>query len=408
MKTIMKGSIRDQKGAAVLSLVLILLVVGGLILTPLLGLMSTGLMAGQVYEKKTDELYAADAGVEDAIWRIGNESIPRGSWVTSDDRPDWDVYHYPKPLTVNGKGVDVVVYRKDWDYTCGENLTYQIISTAVTDDDGSTAALHSSTAVASYVDAKIVVRNLLDNAITSQGDISLGPNSIVGGDVQFGGNLTGAGSVNGTETPEKYAIWPDGGDLSDYYLGNVTGAPDPGDSYDVSGQTKTEGPWYRNGDLKIDNTVNNPGRLILGGTVYVAGNLDFQQPGGKDYTIDLNGKTIFATGRITFPEAKDKVYITGSGCIIAMGRIDFWPSISSESTDDFVFVLSTGSYIDFKPNGDFCGSLAGDVRVDLASKCHMTWTEWRRSGIDFPVADYAYASQIVKSLTIRTWEINPQ
>ena len=54
MRTIIKGAIRDQKGAAVLTLVLILLVVGGLILTPLLGLMSTGLVSGQVYEEKMD------------------------------------------------------------------------------------------------------------------------------------------------------------------------------------------------------------------------------------------------------------------------------------------------------------------------------------------------------------------
>jgi len=45
MNTIIKRTIRNEKGS-VLPLVLILLVVGGLILTPLLGLMSTGLMAG--------------------------------------------------------------------------------------------------------------------------------------------------------------------------------------------------------------------------------------------------------------------------------------------------------------------------------------------------------------------------
>ena len=48
MKTAMKRAIKDEKGAA-LALALVLLVVGGLVLTPLLGLMSTGLLAGQVY-----------------------------------------------------------------------------------------------------------------------------------------------------------------------------------------------------------------------------------------------------------------------------------------------------------------------------------------------------------------------
>ena len=75
MKTVVKGAIRDEKGN-VLILVLILLVVGGLILTPLLGLMSTGLLAGQVYERKMQEYYAADAGVEDALLRIKDGDIP--------------------------------------------------------------------------------------------------------------------------------------------------------------------------------------------------------------------------------------------------------------------------------------------------------------------------------------------
>jgi len=69
MKSIVKRAIRDEKGS-VLILVLILLVVGGLILTPLLGLMSTGLVSGQIYERKMDEYYAADAVVEDACWQL--------------------------------------------------------------------------------------------------------------------------------------------------------------------------------------------------------------------------------------------------------------------------------------------------------------------------------------------------
>ncbi len=72
MKIAVKRLVRDEKGRTML-LVLVLLVVGGLILTPLLGLMTTGLASGQVYETKTHELYAADAGVEDAIWEIQND-----------------------------------------------------------------------------------------------------------------------------------------------------------------------------------------------------------------------------------------------------------------------------------------------------------------------------------------------
>jgi hypothetical protein len=87
MKTIMKRTIRDEKGA-VLIMVLVLLVVGGLILTPLLGLMSTGLLAGKVYEKKMYEYYAADAGIQDALWKIQHDiEIPADGYnLTVNDK----------------------------------------------------------------------------------------------------------------------------------------------------------------------------------------------------------------------------------------------------------------------------------------------------------------------------------
>jgi len=92
MKTILKRATRDQKGAA-FTMVLILLVLGGLILAPLLGLMSAGLMAGRVYEDNMHVLYAADAGIEDAVWKITHDEIPG------------DAYN----LTINDKYVSVEV-----------------------------------------------------------------------------------------------------------------------------------------------------------------------------------------------------------------------------------------------------------------------------------------------------------
>ena len=88
--------IRDEKGQA-LVLVLILLLVGGLIIAPLLTYMSTGLKVGQTHEQMMKSFYAADAGVEDALWRIKNDLLP--------DTP----YTYPLPDTVNDKSVSVMV-----------------------------------------------------------------------------------------------------------------------------------------------------------------------------------------------------------------------------------------------------------------------------------------------------------
>jgi len=66
---LLKGIHKKESGQA-LVLTLILMLVGGVIIAPLLSYMSTGLEAGQVYEGKMDELYTADAGVEDAINKI--------------------------------------------------------------------------------------------------------------------------------------------------------------------------------------------------------------------------------------------------------------------------------------------------------------------------------------------------
>jgi len=80
MKSIVKRAIREEEGKLMI-MVLVLLVVGGLVLAPLLGLASTGLAAGRVYERKAVELYAADAGVEDALWRIIHDEVPADTYT---------------------------------------------------------------------------------------------------------------------------------------------------------------------------------------------------------------------------------------------------------------------------------------------------------------------------------------
>jgi hypothetical protein len=109
---IMKGLVKGQKGQALVA-ALILLVVGGLILTPLLGLMGTGIKSGQVFEQKVDEVYAADAGVEDALWYIRNDEGDNKPLIQELLGAGYDKYDYSSPypypynLLVNGKNVVV-------------------------------------------------------------------------------------------------------------------------------------------------------------------------------------------------------------------------------------------------------------------------------------------------------------
>jgi len=109
MKRIINKLIRHEEGIA-LPIILILMVIGGLIIAPLLSYVSSGLIVGQTYEAIADELYAADAGVEDGLWQIGYNNLD--DLFGSYDRYDYDTdYDYPAsyPVVVNGMDVDVTI-----------------------------------------------------------------------------------------------------------------------------------------------------------------------------------------------------------------------------------------------------------------------------------------------------------
>lgn len=109
-----------EEGGKILIMALVLLVVGALLLTPLLGLMSTGLTAGQVYEKKMAALYACDAGIDDAIWRLVY------TWDRLDDP-------YDLPQRVNG--MDVTVEKLDERAEDDGVIVYTVLTTATRDGD---------------------------------------------------------------------------------------------------------------------------------------------------------------------------------------------------------------------------------------------------------------------------------
>jgi len=397
MKNIMKGTIRDERGN-VLILVLILLVVGGLILTPLLGLMSTGLLAGRVYERKMDDYYAADAGVEDAIWRIQDNNLVFDANNSSE----------PWHLTVNDRSVDVVVYREDLDPTCAENLTYRILSLAATNDSGGTASIDSSTTIDAHLSVSYLdLSALLDNAIVSNNTIGIKPGNEVNGDIWLPDEedleTPPHWSHNGTVKDEDDMTidWPTYEQLSTYYLDDMDGAPDPGASIDVQ-YIQTIVTAYRNGDLAIDNT-GDPATLVLEGTVYVTGNLEFRQSGSHNYTIDLNGETIFVEGYISF--ASDHIAISGSGCIIAVDYINFQPSITG-GEDDFVLVFSITGEVNFQPSGDFTGCIAGDTHVQLQPGSSISWIDPEGKGLNVPWgAGDMDKLPPVTGLSILSWEI---
>ena len=409
MKTVMKKAIRDEKGAGVLALVLVLLVVGGLILTPLLGLMSTGLLAGQAYERHTDRLYAADAGVEDAIWKIQTNNL------AFDPATNWS---QPWHITANGKNVTVVAYRYDWDWTCAENLTYQILSTAATDDGGGTADIGSSTTVDAHLVASYLnLSPLLDYAIVSNSTIDIQPNNKINGDVWLPDESKLSDpkeAINGTiyDSSEVSVTWPDAQYLRSYYwnwVKNLT--PSINDQIDILAVTSESNPHVI-GPLSSDPeggtlTVKGDGWIKLGGTVYVKGNLVFNPK--PNIALNLSHETIFVEGSISIGP---KVTLTGSGCIIAVGDVDFQPSISSGG-GDFVLVMSIGGKTTLLPNGSFTGCVAGKdvVRLQPAQgqEFSINWIDPEGKDLDIPWGAFDINKlPLVTGLRIESWEINPQ
>jgi len=401
MKNIVKGAIRDQKGQTLI-LALILLAIGGLIIGPLLSYMSTGITVGGVYERKADELYAADAGVEDAIWKIQNSV------------PDFYPYAYSEPLIVNNKSVEVIIFREDIDPTCNETFIYQILSTAVTDDGGDTAAILSSTTIDVYLSVSYLdLSALLDNAIVSQDTIDIQPGTEINGDIWLPDEddleEPPHWSLNGTvkDADDMSITWPTAEQLSGYYgddvehleeeaypdgyVMNIPGGTSEGDPYII-------GPLLADGDL----TIKGDGWIRLEGTIYVKGDLNFNPT--PAINMDLNKQTIFAEGEI---HVNPGVTLYGSGCIIAVGYIDFQPMIAS-AEEEFVLVMSITDVVWFHPNGDFTGCIAGDAHVELSPGGTINWIDPEGKGLDFPmgVGDDPNELPPITELSIYSWQIS--
>ena len=115
----------DERGR-ILAWTLVVLGIGALLIPPLLTRVSTSLTACRAIEESLKEQYAADSGVEYALWQLQN-GITTGQ----------------SSYTLNRKTVDV---------TWGQYITdtYKITSTATGHTDG------SSTTIESYISLEIV------------------------------------------------------------------------------------------------------------------------------------------------------------------------------------------------------------------------------------------------------------
>jgi len=422
MKTIVKKLIRDEKGQ-VMVLVLILLIVGGLIVAPLLAYMGTGLIAGGVYEKRMAELYAADAGVEDAVWKIQHNE---GSLPCSPGH-SWS-YNI---TDVNGKKVEYTI-------TYVDALTYRVVSTATGDGSG--------TKIDAYISANVTYCSIMDHLVTIQDDLTeqqvndlekdLGKLDIpcptgctecaVCG-LAYDYNSDDYRSIS-QECKGCIAVynfpgtgWPTADDLSARYWGNVAGGThyDGNTEIDLEGTSCPLGPIYINdeenswssglgplyvdGELDIVNSSKDAATLTLTGTLYITGETQIYGPNAAEpykLTLDLNGQTIFVANNSTKALEIKLCNIVGPGVIIAIGDIDFAPKAEAGVTDP-IFVLSVSGTTLLHPSGDFYGAIAGDIDVEIKlGNPDISYPEGGFGPLNFPSLFEARLAY-----NIATWEV---
>jgi cytoskeletal protein CcmA (bactofilin family) len=222
--------------------------------------MTTGLVAGQVYEKKMDELYAADAGVEYGIWHL-----QEGGSVD-------DILE----LTINGKADTVEL--EELPHDCYELATYEITSTATSQDGSSTTVVAQVTGITLFMDELFLDANAgtvyWPNNVYVGGDVELSAAVHIVGDLMAGGNVVlNQGSLIG-------GIVCVGGDLT------------------LNNNATIEAEVYVAGDLTLNNQATIESDLHVGGTVTVSGSAYIYGGIHADGDVTLDGQSPQVYGNV--------------------------------------------------------------------------------------------------------------
>ncbi len=361
------SNLRTSEKGAVLAFVTITLALAMLVIPPLLTFIGGAGRSAQIREDRMLKVYAADMGVEDAYFRIVNAD------AELPNSPEDD----PMVLAiedVNGSDVAIEIYKEPVDPLYGDAL-YKVISTA-TSYMGVSATIESYVAVWDY-------DSLLKYGLISYGDIEISSNAELTGSLALNGELDNKGEIDGTV---NYGVpgWPDSEMLSEWYSGQVSeSCSSP--LLVGGGETLAVGPCKTNGNLIIKGN----GNVKLGGTLYVAGDLDFDPT--PDLKVMLKGHTIYVEGSINMGSG---ARVSGPGAIIAVGDIDFSPNIVGNG---FIFVLSLEGSLTAQPGGSFYGSLAGASGIDLQPSTIVEWKD-RPIDLNFPEGDILpkVASYLIK------------
>ena len=247
-----KMAFKEENGA-VLPFALIILMVGVLVVIPLLSLGSTALMTSEVYEDRLLQVYAADAGIEWAMWHISSQTtqVPSGGEVTL---PEFLSNGLPTNVTITDLG----------------DRQYRITSSSGNAD--SAIVIEADTSVEAMPDGYTLIEGdkMFAAGYTSEddfyitGNVTLSGGSVLGGDLFVDGDVTiigGDNVIEGNVLAAGNILFSGGTEVMGSVAagGNLTMLSDAvvyGDAYiqghlNMGGQSKIEGDVYIGGDISL-------------------------------------------------------------------------------------------------------------------------------------------------------------
>lgn len=353
-------------------LVLVVFVFSSLVMVPLLNFIGTGIVTAREQGLHVQEIYAAEAGVHDAIWKV--KYVAPGVPKEVSDPP----LQYTIAGGVNGKTVDVTISYID-------STTYRVHSLATYPATGHKSTIDSDLNAGS---GGLDFADFTDKAMTSPGTITTKTSDIINGDIWTGTGFDGNADLNGTCTIATVSGWPAPDEMETYFGYQADESSPYSDGVITVSTQGQSGPLYAYTASNPTRTYTLTGEGTLTGTLYIDGSLSFDNAAN----IDLNGQTIFVTGTIS---NSPQTIISGPGGLIAVGDINFSPQVSG----DYLFVMSISGQINFQPQGDFYGSVAGNTNINLQPGCSLNWVDPGVGELNMPGL-YNNVSGIM------TWTIN--
>ncbi len=320
-----------------------------------------------------DSFYAADAGLNKAIWYLGTPTGQGGKGMTWRTTSSWESF---------GRGG---YYITVMNYVSGEVM---IISTGEVGGIAKTVSQAISTGGLPLA---------FDYSVFCNSTASLSGNTIVDGDMYVNGNTTLSGN---THVQNGLLDHPTGTTIS--HSGNVTytdgGQPDPAPSFPV-----IDTSYYNNlinlaksapsGNVSYSNSTTNlnGGIVYVHGNVTISGNTTFNGPGTvvASGTISLSGNT-YSSGSVTFISA-GQTSLTGN--TYTNGAVYYSSTSLSASGNTRVSVggfLSAGSIVlsgnlnmsglvyalgsvAMSGNGQVTGAMVASSVTGLSGNAHVTY-----------------------------------